>query len=150
MSGFTKKFLFLKPGTVFISNNDLVVFLKSSIFNSLLFEKNKYLWLDLVGLQKNKVYFSTVVRDTTSLHKTVFITPTNTSFNTPSNWLFREFNEFFMTVFVQKADNRNLLLDYNTTYKPLLKTFPTTGVEEIFYDVNLGSLVFVNLNNIEL
>ena len=36
--------------------------------------------------------------------------------------------------FINKKDNRSLLLDYSRNEFPMLKDFPTEGYYEIFYD----------------
>jgi NADH:ubiquinone oxidoreductase subunit C len=64
--------------------------------------------------------------------------------------MFREYNEFFSTIFKTSSDNRNLLLDYNVLYKPLKKNFPTIGFEEIYYNFSNGFIEYTKLNSIEL
>ena len=51
-----------------------------------------------------------------------------------SNWLERELVEFFNINILNRKDTRNLLLDYNSTANPLLKTYPTEGHQEIFFN----------------
>lgn len=49
-------------------------------------------------------------------------------------WIERELAEMFNIYFLNKLDNRNLLLDYSYIGNPLLKTFPMIGNVELFYN----------------
>jgi len=49
-------------------------------------------------------------------------------------WLEREVSELTDIFFFNKFDNRNLLLEYFILFKPFLKSFPSSGVHELFYD----------------
>ena len=51
-----------------------------------------------------------------------------------ASWLEREVSEMFGINFINKKDNRSLLLDYSRNEFPLLKDFPTEGYYEIYYD----------------
>jgi len=48
-------------------------------------------------------------------------------------WLERELSEMVAFRFDFKLDDRNLLLEYTSTYAPMLRAFPSTGVIEFFY-----------------
>lgn len=48
-------------------------------------------------------------------------------------WVERELSEMFNIYFLNKLDNRNLLLDYSYIGNPLLKSFPMIGNVELFY-----------------
>lgn len=67
-----------------------------------------------------------------------------------ANWLERELIEFFNINVFNKNDTRNLLLDYNFTGAPLLKTFPTEGYVELFFNFNTYNLDYINNEFIEL
>ena len=67
-----------------------------------------------------------------------------------SNWVERELIEFFGTEFVFKKDTRNLLLDYTFSGNPLLKTFPTEGYEELYFNFNTYSLSYISSEFVEL
>lgn len=67
-----------------------------------------------------------------------------------SNWLERELIEFFNYNIINKNDTRNLLLDYNINYHPLLKNFNTEGFEEIYFNYNTYNLEYLNTEFIEL
>ena len=62
-----------------------------------------------------------------------------------SNWLEREISEMYGIIFNNKKDSRNLLLDYSVIYNPMLKTFPSTGSKEIFFN-NLKKNVIYSSN----
>lgn len=65
-------------------------------------------------------------------------------------WLEREVVEFFGLTFNNLNDTRNLLLDYNKNYNALLKYFPTSGFEEVYYDPFYDKVLFKKINFIEL
>jgi NADH dehydrogenase (ubiquinone) Fe-S protein 3 len=67
-----------------------------------------------------------------------------------SLWLEREMLEFYNINIVGMVDNRNLLLDYNKNYKPLTKSFPTNGFEEVYFNIKSDQLVYLKTSNIEL
>ena len=67
-----------------------------------------------------------------------------------SNWLERELVEFFGLIYFDKVDTRNLLLDYNFTSNPLLKSFPTEGYQEIFYNFSSHTLDYTAAEFVEL
>lgn len=58
--------------------------------------------------------------------------------------------EFFGVSVIGQTDTRNLLLDYNVVYNPLLKTFPTEGVQEIFFNYLTYNLDYAQIEFIEL
>lgn len=66
------------------------------------------------------------------------------------HWLEREVYEFFGYPIVGLKDSRNLLLDYNKNYNALLKYFPTSGFEEVYYDPFFDKVLFKKINFIEL
>lgn len=51
-----------------------------------------------------------------------------------ANWLEREISELHGVSFFGKKDLRNLMLQYGDTTAPMLKSFPSIGTREIFYD----------------
>lgn len=67
-----------------------------------------------------------------------------------SNWLERELVEFFNINMSARTDTRNLLLDYNFTANPLLKSYPTEGHQEIFFNHLSYNLEYVNAEFVEL
>lgn len=67
-----------------------------------------------------------------------------------ANWIERELVEFFNFKIIGKNDNRNLLLDYNLLTKPLLKSYPTEGHQEIFFNYLTYNVDYVQTEFIEL
>ena len=67
-----------------------------------------------------------------------------------ANWLERELIEFFGATFYFKKDTRNLLLDYTFVGNPLLKSFPTEGYEELYFNFNNYSLSYISAEFVEL
>ena len=57
-------------------------------------------------------------------------------------WFEREAYDMFGIVFEGSPDLRRILTDYNFAYFPLRKDFPTTGFEEIKYDLDKGEIVY--------
>lgn len=51
-----------------------------------------------------------------------------------SNWIERETSEMFGINYFNKKDVRKLLIDYSSFENPLLKTYPTEGFFDIFYN----------------
>lgn len=51
-----------------------------------------------------------------------------------ANWLEREVSELHGIVFTGKQDLRNLLLQYGDSTAPFQKSFPTIGLNEMYYD----------------
>ena len=47
-------------------------------------------------------------------------------------------------------DTRNLLLEYSFTDNPMLKTYPTEGFVDIYYDFFRDQLCYVNHDYVEL
>lgn len=120
-----------------ISSFNLKYFFKQSLlFNYLItFNFNNYKTF-------NKVLFLVF------LTKNYLYSIDNLFFN--ANWLERELIEFFNINLLNKTDTRNLLLDYNFIGAPLLKTFPTEGYVELFFNFNTFSLDYISNEFIEL
>lgn len=58
-----------------------------------------------------------------------------------ANWLEREVSELHSFFFSYKKDLRNLLLPYGDSTSPMLKSFPSIGTREIFYDATTDLLI---------
>lgn len=67
-----------------------------------------------------------------------------------SLWLEREVRELYNFKIKKLNDSRNLLLNYNSQYYPLLKNFPTEGVEELYFNFKKKKLKFFKLSHVEL
>jgi len=66
------------------------------------------------------------------------------------NWLERETSEMFGTIFKNKKDIRNLLLDYSRNEYPMLKEFPTEGYFDVYYDFFEDQLQYIENEFVEL
>lgn len=58
-----------------------------------------------------------------------------------ANWLEREVAELHGVVFTGKQDLRNLLLQYGDSTAPFQKSFPTIGLQEMYYDPIKDTLI---------
>ncbi len=67
-----------------------------------------------------------------------------------SVWLEREFLEMYGALVTSLYDTRNLLLEYSFTENPLVKTYPTEGFVDIYYDFFRDQLCYVNHDYVEL
>lgn len=65
-------------------------------------------------------------------------------------WLEREFLEMYGPLLNTIYDTRNLLLEYSFTENPMLKTYPTEGFVDIYYDFFRDQLCYVNHDYVEL
>lgn len=65
-------------------------------------------------------------------------------------WLEREFLEMYGPMLNTIYDTRNLLLEYSFTDNPMLKTYPTEGYVDIYYDFFRDQLCYVNHDYVEL
>jgi len=65
-------------------------------------------------------------------------------------WLEREFLEMYGPLLDTIYDTRNLLLEYSFTDNPMLKTYPTEGFVDIYYDFFRDQLCYVNHDYVEL
>jgi NADH:ubiquinone oxidoreductase subunit C len=63
-----------------------------------------------------------------------------------ASWLEREVSELHGSVFSNKKDLRNLMLQYGDTSTPFRKSYPSIGVKEFFYDSINDSLTFIPLS----
>lgn len=67
-----------------------------------------------------------------------------------ANWLEREASEMYGVQYIGKRDARPLLLDYSKNEFPMLKDFPTEGVNDIYYNFFENKLTFIKNEFIEL
>lgn len=65
-------------------------------------------------------------------------------------WLEREFLEMYGPLLNTVYDTRNLLLEYSFTDNPMVKTYPTEGFVDIYYDFFRDQLCYVNHDYVEL
>ncbi len=52
--------------------------------------------------------------------------------------------------YINKNDNRSLLLDYSRNEYPMLKDFPTEGYEEIYFDFFENKVIHIRNEFIKL
>lgn len=64
-----------------------------------------------------------------------------------SSWMERECSEMLDLFFFNKYDNRNLLLQYWDTNKPLIKSNPSIGNFEIFFNFLNNNIIRYNIIN---
>jgi len=83
------------------------------------------------GITKNKLFSSSVVFKN-------------------SVWLDRELMELYGVFINTVHDSRNLLLEYSFTDNPMLKTYPTEGFLDIYYDFFRDQLCYVKHDYVEL
>jgi NADH:ubiquinone oxidoreductase subunit C len=67
-----------------------------------------------------------------------------------ANWLEREVSEMYGINYLNKSDNRSLLLDYSRNEFPMLKDYPVEGFYEIYYDFFENKLSYIKNEFIEL
>lgn len=67
-----------------------------------------------------------------------------------ASWLERETFEMYNIQFLNKKDNRSLLLDYSRNEFPMLKDFPTEGFYEIYFDFFENKVNYIKNEFIEL
>jgi NADH:ubiquinone oxidoreductase subunit C len=65
-------------------------------------------------------------------------------------WLEREFLEMYGPCLLTLYDSRNLLLEYSFTENPMVKTYPTEGFVDIYYDFFRDQLCYINHEYVEL
>lgn len=68
--------------------------------------------------------------------------PTITDIWSGANWFEREAFDLFGVVFVGHPDLRRILTDYGFVGHPFRKDFPRTGHVEMFFDADLGRVVY--------
>ena len=69
---------------------------------------------------------------------------------TTTNWLFREFNEFFYPLFLHHNDSRNLLLDYKVNSYPLRKEFSCSSGFDLNFNLNTNKVFWYKSYSVEL
>lgn len=117
---------------------------------------NKHDWSFYNNYFTRLVYYILLDYKTNSRYVFTFLTPTSAHYMSAekyffnSNWLERELVEFFNIQINDRSDTRNLLLDYNFTSNPLLRSYPTEGHQELFFNYLSYNLEYVNVEFVEL
>ena len=121
-------------------------------YNYNLFTKNEAHSLSMSRVLRVDNYYSLYnrVRYTTIEASTKKPLYSSASLFKNSVWLEREFLEMYGAVLNTIYDTRNLLLEYSFTDNPMLKTYPTEGFVDIYYDFFRDQLCYVNHDYIEL
>lgn len=57
-----------------------------------------------------------------------------------ANWVERETSEMYNINYQWKNDTRKILIDYSKNEYPLLKTYPSEGFQDVFYNVFEGQV----------
>lgn len=153
---------------VFIENKwfqSLNIFLKNEMFynNSTLTESSvidtlKYntMFPEIDFIKRNRFIVYNIYYTYFAKIRLTIITTTNSQITSidkiykNANWLERESSEMYGVHFVGKRDARPLLLDYSKNEFPMLKDFPTEGVNDIYYNFFENKLTFVKNEFIEL
>lgn len=140
-------------------------FLKNELFynNSTLTEMSvidtlKYnsVFPEIDFLKKNRLITYNIYYTFFAKIRITIITSTKTSLESidkifkNANWLEREISEMYGLHFTGKKDARPLLLDYSKNEFPMLKDFPTEGVNDIYYNFFENKLTFIKNDFIEL
>lgn len=67
-----------------------------------------------------------------------------------ANWLERETSEMYGVLYYWKNDSRKLLLEYSKVEYPLLKDFPSEGVQDVFFNFFENQVIVQKNEIIEL
>lgn len=139
---FMKNELFL--ATTFLVDSTIIDLLKYNDNIMFLNEKKRFL--------KYNIYYTYMLKNRLTLLQ-LFKTPTldtidNIYYN--SSWLERENSEMYGINYINKKDNRSLLLDYSRNEYPMLKDFPTEGYDEIYFDFFENKINYIKNEFIEL
>ncbi len=121
-------------------------------YNYTLFSRQEDYSLELARLLRIDNYYSLFnkVRYTTIEAITKKELYTSSVLYKNATWLEREFLEMYGTTLNTIYDTRNLLLEYSFTDNPMLKTYPTEGFVDIYYDFFRDQLCYVNHDYVEL
>lgn len=97
-------------------------------------------------------YYSLFNRTRYTIIEAITKTPLKTAafFFKNAVWLEREFLEMYGPAFSTTYDTRNLLLEYSFTENPMLKTYPSEGFSDVYYDFFRDQLCYVDHDFVEL
>ena len=160
------KFFFKNFKYINISENNIAVFLKLSNENKKSIKKifwsikltqflKQILLVDIItynNIINSKIFVTIYVFKQLPDNFSIYLVVKNTnelpSLNTiffNSIWFERENKEFFNIKFINNIDHRNLLLTYTNMEFPLIKSYPTSGFKEIFYNNITNSINYSNI-----
>lgn len=157
------KYLKYKKTIIFLNENSVFIFLlflklNLNLSNTTLIDIFGYniLSLNSLKLTNKQIYTNIVIRNffinshninffTISISNKKFFSLESLFLN--SSWMERECSEMLDLFFLNKYDNRNLLLQYWDTNKPLIKSNPSIGNFEIFFNFLNNNIVRYNIIN---
>jgi NADH:ubiquinone oxidoreductase subunit C len=105
--------------TLSLNNNSILVY----NFHSILYQQRFFIFI--LNLPKQNINKNSIQWSSCNSISELFLN---------ANWLERELAELHGIFFLGKKDLRNLLLQYGDTTSPMLKSYPSVGTREIFYD----------------
>ena len=139
--------IFLKNET-FICNSSLI---ESSVIDLLKYNDNIMFLKQKKRFLKYNIYYMYLLKSRLTLLQLLdnnADTVDNIYLN--SAWLERENSEMYNINYINKKDNRSLLLDYSRNEYPMLKDFPTEGFDEIYFDFFENKINYIKNEFIEL
>lgn len=157
------KYLKYKKTIIFLNENSVFIFLlflklNLNLSNTTLIDIFGYniLSLNSLKLTNKQIYTNIVIRNffinshninffTISISNKKFFSLESLFLN--SSWMERECSEMLDLFFLNKYDNRNLLLQYWDTNKPLIKSNSSIGNFEIFFNFLNNNIVRYNIIN---
>ena len=165
---FTSEILYKNMYVFFISKNfylGINLFIKNEIFNNFLnlteisaVDTNKYNQINNLEIinKKSKIIQFNIYYCYFNKNRIMLLTNVSKKIDSidkifkNSIWLEREVAEMFNLFYVNKKDDRSLLLDYSKNDYPLLKSYPCEGYQEIYFDFFENKLNYFYSEIIEL
>lgn len=108
------------------------------------FELPRFLRIDNYYSLFNRVRYSTIESGSKNPMRSGSVVYKN------AIWLERELSEMYGGPLLSIYDTRNLLLEYSFTENPMVKTYPTEGFIDIYYDFFRDQLCYVTHDYVEL
>lgn len=157
------KYLRYKKTIIFLNENSSFLFL---LFLKLNLNLSNTVLIDIFGYNvlsvgsykflSNQTYTNIIIRNffinshninffLASISKKLFFSIESLFLN--SSWMERECSEMLDLFFFNKYDNRNLLLQYWDTNKPLIKSNTSIGNFEIFFNFLNNNIIRYNVIN---
>lgn len=144
--------LFLK-NELFYNNSTLT---DISAIDTVKYNSMNSLFPEISFLKKNRILLYSVYYTYFAKIRLTIICSTKLNINSidkifkNANWLEREVSEMYGIQYIGKKDSRPLLLDYSKNEFPMLKDFPTEGVNDIYFNFFENKLSFIKNEFIEL
>jgi len=129
---------------MFLNNISLVdIFFYNSKLNNIetnVLKQDSFFLFRLFYIYKLNIFFTIITNSYCN-----FFSSDNIFLN--SSWMEREASEMLNLNFINKYDNRNLLLQYFDSSKPLTKNIPSIGEFDLFFNFLNNSLIKYKLIN---